>query len=262
MTLDEIKDIIHANKDRWLVGTHQGNHGNQGNTLEGLFGIEENNLRLPDFGEIELKTRKIESDSYVTLFHKEPKPQRSVPKLVAALGWRHKLAGTTHSKDELSFRSTTPANRFTSRGFMVRLNDSRIELIFDPTVVNRNEIDSTNAYKTLGDWLDSCNSRSPHYSTVFPLYWDRTEFELTCIEKLDSTLMCYCATQKKAGVDYFQIKSAYILTDFLHERLPILFQKGCLAIDFDARTGKNHGTKLRVKRSSLPLLFAKSEIIL
>jgi len=262
MTIDDIKQIIYLNKDRWLLGTHQGNHGNQGNTLEGLFGIAENNLRLPDFGEIELKTQKIESGSYVTLFHREPKPRGSIPRLLKAMGWRHQLAGYKYPADELSFRSTTPANRFTNRGFKVRLDDSRIELVFDANSVNRNAIDVTGVYESLGDWIDDCNNRTPHYNMIFPLYWDRRDFDSACMEKLNNTLMCFCETRRESGVEFYKIKTAYILKEFLSDKLAILFQNGSLVIDFDARTRHNHGTKLRIKRDSLPALFAHSELIL
>ena len=82
ITLEDVKRIFEANKDVWLVGTHQGNDGNQGNTLEGLLGVAENNLSLPDLGVFELKTQKNETGSYITLFHREPKPRASIPKLL------------------------------------------------------------------------------------------------------------------------------------------------------------------------------------
>lgn len=262
MNIDDIKNILQANKDRWLIGTHQGNDGNQGNTLEGLFGIEENNLRLPDFGEIELKTQKSETGSYITLFHKEPQPRASIPKLLRAFGWRHQLAGTRYTKSELSFRSTTYANRFTNRGFTVGLTESRIELRFDPGAVNVNAVDVTESYASIGDWLNDIEKRDPHYSSVMPVFWERKEFDKVCLDKLNNTLMCYCETKKVRNVDYYKIESAHILKGFSHDRLNSLFIDGAIAIDIDARTGHNHGTKLRVRRDSLERLFDLSERIL
>ena len=48
---------------RWHTETRIGNDGSAGNTLEDLLGIEENNLKIPDWGDIELKTRKKDSQS-------------------------------------------------------------------------------------------------------------------------------------------------------------------------------------------------------
>src|SRR5687768_10766543 len=114
---DEIVSRIRAIANQWHRGTRQGNDGNQGNTLEDLLGIPENNLSIPDMGVYELKTRKIETASLITLFHKEPQPEACVPKLLNCLGWRHQDAGTKYPQGEMSFRMTTPSGRHTSRGF-------------------------------------------------------------------------------------------------------------------------------------------------
>lgn len=80
ISLDELLEKLKTIVNRWHVGTRPGNDGNQGNTLEDLLGVEENNLSIPDYGQYELKTQKAETGSLITLFHKEPKPPRSVPK--------------------------------------------------------------------------------------------------------------------------------------------------------------------------------------
>ncbi len=255
ITVDEVKSIFAANKDKWLKGTHQGNDGNQGNTLEGLLGVAENNLQLPDLGEFELKTQKNESDSYVTLFHKEPKPRASVPKLLKALGWKHQEAGAKYKLDEMSFRSTTFAHRYTDRGLTVQLTSDKIELIFDPNKINHLGKDITGIFSTYGDWLAALERRLQHYSTVLPVYWDRQDFDSICLTKLNNTLMCYCDTKVINGKEHFRITDAFIYQNFKKENLSKLFNDGAVAIDFDARTRHNHGTKLRVKKTSLVDLF-------
>lgn len=35
-----------------------------------------------------------------------------------------------------------------------------------------------------------------------------------------------------------------------------------ILVDFDARTGHNHGTKFRMRQDALPMLYEKQEIIL
>jgi hypothetical protein len=255
ITLDQIKKILHANKDKWLVGTHQGNDGNQGNTLEGLFGVSENNLKLPDLGDIELKTQKIETGSYITLFHKEPSPRASIPKLLKCLGWQHQEAGNAYPHDEMSFRSTTYAHRFSDRGFTVDLNQDRIEFVFSPNKVNVKARDVTQIYSTYGEWLSDVEQRKPHYSSVLPVYWDRNDFDEVCLKKLNNTLMCYCETRKIGGIEHFKVVEAYIYKQFLKSNLSKLFSEGAVVIDFDARTRHNHGTKLRVKKDKIGELF-------
>jgi len=38
-------------------------------------------------------------------------------------------------------------------------------------------------------------------------------------------------------------------------------EKGTILIDFDARTGHNHGTKFRMRQDKLPKLYGKVTII-
>lgn len=262
ITLEEVSLILNQNKNTWLLGTHQGNDGNQGNTLEGLLGVAENNLKLPDLGDIELKTQKIETGSYVTLFHKEPKPRASIPKLLKCLGWKHQDAGKGYAADEMSFRSTTYAHRHSDRGFTIDLSSDKIEFIFNPDKVNVNAKDITGIYPTYGDWLNDVHSRVPHYSLVLPVYWDRNDFESVCLTKLNNTLMCSCETKSINGKEHFKVTEAYIYNNFKSEKLQLLFEKGAVVIDFDARTRHNHGTKLRVKKDNLGDLFEFSTRVL
>lgn len=262
ITLEEVTEILHKHKDEWLLGTHQGNDGNQGNTLEGLLGVVENNLRLPDLGDIELKTQKAESGSFITLFHKEPLPRASIPKLLKCLGWRHTEAGLKYKNDEMSFRSTTYAHRYSSRGFTIDLTDQKINFVFSPANVSALDRDLTSAFRTYGDWLADVEKRVPHYSSVLPVYWNRSDFEEYCITKLDSTLFCLLQTKKTNGKDYYKIEEAYIHKGFLRHNLQNLFADGSVVIDFDARTRHNHGTKLRIKKSHLHKIFEFSKKLL
>jgi len=262
LTLLQIKQILNDNKSTWLVGTHQGNDGNQGNTLEKLLGVSENNLRLPDLGDIELKSRKNETGSLITLFHKEPLPSASVPKIIKSLGWKHQEAGTKYGLDEMRFSSTTYGHKHTSRGFRIVLTKDKINFVFDPTFVQRQGKDRSNTYSNLGAWADDVSARSLHYTTILPAYWPRNEFEQSCIDKLDNTLMCYCETSIIGGAHHYKFTEAMIYKDFQSANLEKLFLSGGIVMDFDARTGHNHGVKLRVKKSSLPLLFKHTEKIL
>ena len=59
-------------KDRkWVKNIGIGT-GSMGTTFEYLIGREENSLEIPDFGEIEIKTKHFNSKSYISLFHMTP----------------------------------------------------------------------------------------------------------------------------------------------------------------------------------------------
>ncbi|GHA60287.1 hypothetical protein GCM10008927_27270 [Amylibacter ulvae] len=252
--LDEIVGV-------WHSGTREGNDGNAGHTFEDLMGITENNLSIPDFGIFEIKTRRVEAGSLITLFHKEPKPAATIPKLIVAMGWPHKNPNNKYPAGEMSFRSTTASDRYSVRGFRVVLSEGRISLEFNKNKVASDTIDQTGQYKTYGDWLSDIEQRNPHYQSLFPIFWDESNFIAKCVEKLDNTLFVQCKSKNVGGRMMYMYTEAVLLKGFKPKRLIELFTSGGLFIDFDARTGHNHGTKLRVKLSKVAELFETHEIV-
>lgn len=244
---------------KWHKEGRSGNDGNAGNTLEDLLGIEENNFKLPDWGQIELKTKRLESKTLVTLLHREPQPNASVPKLLKALGWRHKKAGSVYPEQEMSFRSTTRANDFNVRGFSVQLADNRINFIFDPNQVARNQTDMSKIYPTYGDWIDDALRRPEcDIHSLFPIYWERSYIEKEISEKLNKTLFVTCKSKKINGIKHFMYIDAVLLSGFNHTKMHQFFNEHALYVDFDARTNHNHGTKFRVDVKKLSELFDHS----
>jgi hypothetical protein len=58
---------------------------------------------------------------------------------------------------------------------------------------------------------------------------------------------------------YSKVTDAYknsILTVFLTQ-----IENGNILVDFDARTGHNHGTKFRMRQNCLPELYEKATVI-
>ncbi len=76
MKNDEIRKVVKTLIERtsnFIPSTRQNNRdGGYGNTLEDLFGVQENNLQEADWRGIELKTHRINTTSVVSLFSKSP----------------------------------------------------------------------------------------------------------------------------------------------------------------------------------------------
>ncbi|MDD5041655.1 MAG: MvaI/BcnI family restriction endonuclease [Candidatus Peribacteraceae bacterium] len=71
-TLPQIsKALKELSKKRWVRSKRYHDTG-IGKTLEDLLGIKENNLALPDFGVMELKSQRANTPSMMTLFTKSP----------------------------------------------------------------------------------------------------------------------------------------------------------------------------------------------
>ena len=68
MDIIQLKDkLSEINQKGYIVSLRRGNTG-IGYTLETLLGLDENNLKTPDFGDVELKSQRKEVSNRVTLF--------------------------------------------------------------------------------------------------------------------------------------------------------------------------------------------------
>ena len=266
LTLDEIKKTFRDKVvGKWIAEGRAGNAGSAGNTLEDLLGVEENNLKIADLGKYELKTHDNATSSLLTLLHREPKPRASVPKLLKALGWRHEQAGLKYDDDERSFRSTTRARVSSDRGLVVDFcsRENRIEFSFQPSEVARDKIDKTKVYATYGDWADDVEKRTnPSYKEIFPIYWEADVLANAIKTKLDHTLLTFYDSRGEDGNREFRFTSVVLLSGVKVEMIETLFEEHALYVDFDARTGHNHGTKIRIDMKHVSRLFAKFEKVI
>lgn len=242
----------------WVQNRRFGNDGGVGNTLEDLLGIEENNLPIPNAAEWELKCQRSNTTSLTTLFHFEPSPRvlRFVPSiLLPKYGWTHAEAGKKYPLTEMSFRQTISGTSRTDRGFMIQLDriEKRIIVSFDQHFVNGRH----------NDWLKSVEARVGNLDELTPQpYWGFADIYHKAGTKLLNTFYVVAdSTKDSKGIEYFNYSKIYKLTEFSLDGLLEAIETGVLFVDFDARTGHNHGTKFRLKQNELPRLYNSIEII-
>ena len=255
---------------KWHPAVAKGDQG-AGRTLEKLLGVEENNISLPDYGLIEIKSKIADKDDLskglISLFTKEPlnsTKDASVPNLIRAMGWKHEKAGTKHPSSEQAFNTTISMIRSTNRGFEIDVTEDKIFIKFDPNKVIRTDPDRSKGkyYETLGDWLDDIETRTnPHYSEIMPLYYNRQDIEEQFVKKLNKTFFCLCRKKKVNDILNYQYFEGYILFELAENKISEMLEKG-LYIDFGSRTRKNHGTKLRIIKENLFSMFKKVEKII
>ena len=230
-------------------GRH-GNHGGVGNTLEDLLGIEENNLPIPNAAEWELKTHRAGSASLVTLFHSEPSPRavRFVPRVLLPLyGWPHQQAGMKYPADEMSFRQTISGATSSDRGFKVIIDrETRKVLIsFDALGVDpRHHL-----------WLASVRERVGLGQLDPQPYWGFDDLEHDAGAKLHNSFFVEADVRRNDGMELYHYAHAMMLSRFSLNRLLEGIEAGVVYVDFDARSGHNHGTKFRVRSDALPSLY-------
>ncbi len=231
------------------------NDGAVGNTLESLLGIIENNLPIPNVREWELKGQRSQTSSLITLKHIEPSPKaaRIVPNLLLPFyGWRHKQAGSKYPKTEKSFRSTTNAADYTKRGFriIVDRNLRKVRFIFEPTKAATGDPE-------IRIWLQSVNDRIGLGPLDPEPYWGFDDLNYIIGSKIKNCFYVVADSDIRENHEYFRYKELHILSGFSFERLLNCMESGIILIDFDARTGHNHGTKFRIRQGGWPNLYSE-----
>ena len=242
----------------WVSNGRHGNHGGIGNTLEDLLGIQENNLPIPNAAEWELKTQRVATSSLTTLFHTEPSPRavKFVPQILLPFyGWKHEGAGKRYSKKEMSFRQTIHGGSPSDRGFMVKIDRVERKILIS--------FDASKVFKKHKAWLKSVEKRAGNLRELEPQpYWGFDDLEHKAGTKLLNCFYVQAEVKKDGDKEYYHYSKVMMLQKFSFENFLKALEAGKILVDFDARTGHNHGTKFRMKQDCLPMLYAKTTVII
>jgi hypothetical protein len=235
----------------WIKTQRPGNDGAVGNTLEDLLNINENNLPIPNAAEWELKAQRRTTGSLTTLFHTEPSPKGA--KIVSSIllpcyGWIHKQAGKIYPSIEKSFRSTTGAVSYTDRGFIVLVDRKEEKVKFS---FNAEKVDKVKHkyWLTLVESIVGLGEINPQP------FWGFKDLMYKAGSKLKNTFYVLADSKWEGDDEYFLYREVDILTDFDFDGFLECIEKGVIVIDFDARSGHNHGTKFRIHQNSWPMLY-------
>jgi hypothetical protein len=241
----------------WISNARKGNAGGIGNTLEDLLGIKENNLPIPNAAEWELKAQRLNSTSLCTLFHIEPSPRavRFVPLvLLPKYGWAHKEDGKKYPKGEMSFRQTIHGQSPSDRGFMVVIDRKEHKILIS---FNAKKVDPRHK-----EWLASVKKRVGLGELNPQPYWGFDDLEHKDGTKLPNTFYVQAEVMTKGKKEFYKYTKVMMLQKFNFEGFLKALEEGKILVDFDARTGHNHGTKFRLRQDCLPMLYEKQTIIL
>lgn len=81
LTYDDLLKRLISIKNQGYIKTHRGHNTGIGKTFEDLLGINENNFRIPDVGDVELKAKRTASSSMLTLATSTPHPRGAIREL-------------------------------------------------------------------------------------------------------------------------------------------------------------------------------------
>ena len=241
----------------FIPNARKGNHGGIGNTLEDLLGIEENNLPIPNAAEWELKAQRLNSTSLTTLFHMEPSPRavRFVPQILLPLyGWAHQEDGKKYPKGEMSFRQTIHGNSRSDRGFKVIVNRKEKKILIS---FNSKRVDLKHK-----NWLRFVEKNAGLGELNPQPYWGFDDLEHKAGTKLLNTFYVQTEIEVRRKKEFYHYTKVMMLQKFNFEGFLKSLDEGKILVDFDARTGHNHGTKFRMRQDCLPMMYEKMTIII
>jgi hypothetical protein len=218
--------------------------------VEDILGIEENNLPIPNAAEWELKCQRSNTSSLTTVFHMEPSPRaiKFVPQiLLPKYGWKHTQAGNKYSEEEMSFRQTIHGNSRSDRGFKVQIDSDERKVLIS--------FDSNNVDPRHTEWLESVENKIGLAELAPQPYWGYDDLFHKAGTKLINCFYLLADSKRENGVEYFSYNKILMLQKFSIEKFTEGLNEGFVLVDFDARTGHNHGTKFRLRQNRFPDLY-------
>jgi hypothetical protein len=235
-TLDDFIYRFREIKNMGWVRTHRAGPTGIGKTLEVLLGIPENNISGPDFGEYELKSARLNSNSMLTLFTRNPQPRGSNSRLRSTYGY----LSEEYDNSEKVLHSTLNARRFTS----IANTGHELKIVFEDGKI----------YVASETGIESAHWEDRHLQNVFN-------------KKYKGHFIYALAQNRGEGQnEEFYFESAFIVSGFDYNNFASLLEQGGIVVDIrmgQYASGKphDHGTAFRIRPADIMLLFKEREQI-
>lgn len=190
------------------------------------------------------------------MFHIEPSPRavKFVPQiLLLKYGWGHKEAGKKYSNTEMSFRQTIHGLSPSDRGFQVIIDrvNSKVLISFDSSKVADKH----------SEWLKTVKKKVGLGQLEPQPYWGFDDLSNKAWTKLLNCFYVQAEVKKENDKEFYCYSKIKMLQKFNFDGFLNQIEKGNILVDFDARTGHNHGTKFRMRQNCLPELYEKATVI-
>ncbi len=229
-TLDDFIREYKRIKELGWIQTHRPGPTGIGKTLEDLLDITENNHDEPDFGDYELKSCRLNSQSMLTMFTKTPQPARANTYLRQKYGY----SSNAYDNKEKVLHSTLNAVSFVHIA------------------------DTGNALKIVCD-KDKISIASQ--TEVENVFWNKDSLRKTFEKKYKNKFVYAKAEARGSGInEEFHFVEAYEVSGFDYDAMISLLEQGKVFVDLrigqyrDGRT-HDHGTGFRIRESDQNLLF-------
>ena len=228
MNLKTFKKKLQEIKKHGFVKTHRCGDTGIGKTLEDLLGIKENNIPLPDIGEVaELKSYRKKAKSMMTLFTLEPFPNGGDRDRLLLDNFGYSKRDNQRSKE---LHSTLSCKRYNNQNLKLSVEKNKIRV------------------KGKGKRIN--------------IFWDMESVKNKFNKKLPALVYVLADTKIIKGIEYFHFNEGYLLEDFDFELFKKRIRADDIVVDFRMYyrpngSVRNHGTGFRVKIKKLDDCFSK-----
>jgi hypothetical protein len=173
--------------------------------------------------------------------------------LLPKYGWPHKENGQKYPTTEMSFRQTIGCLGRSDRGFMVKVDreERKVLISFDAEAISPRH----------AEWLKGVQEKAGLEELNPQPYWGFEDLERKTGAKLNNCFFVQAAVKKSDGKEFYNYERAMMLKGFDFEGFLQCLENGTILVDFDARTGHNHGTKFRIRQNSWPLLYREKILL-
>lgn len=221
ISLDEFQErFAEIKKMGWIPSKRRSSTG-VGYTLETLLGIEENNIALPDFGNVELKSHRLNSTSMITLFTFN----RNVWKMNPLQAVRK--YGTRDENGRLGLYFTM-SPRPTSTGLFLHIEPEAISV--------------------------------RHISGEMIAEWTLDSLAQQFMKKMPALVLVSALSEMRGSIEYFNYTTARLLERTSTEILREQILAGNVLVDLRVHdrptSARNRGTGFRARKNKLPFLFS------
>jgi len=155
----------------------------------------------------------------------------------------------------MSFRQTIHGHSPSDRGFIVKIDRAEQKVLIS--------FDASKVAKKHKVWLKSVKKKVGNLNELNPQpYWGFDDLEHKAGTKLLNCFYVQAEVKKEKDKEFYHYTKVMMLQKFSFGKFLKALDDGKILVDFDARTGHNHGTKFRMRQDCLPMLYEKQTIIL
>ena len=227
--------LFNTIKNRGFIESQRSSHTGIGKTFEDACGIIENNIDLPDFEGIEIKSHRSLSSSYITLFTKAPTNPKGINNVLRERYGSIDLKHGTKVLHTSCFHSKFNSHK-AGYNYKLDINEKKdqIDLIIKNSLTEEIE-----------------NSE---------IYWSFLDIQTILEKKLKYIAYVEAETKKEKNKEFFRFSNCLIISGLTFLKFIELLRNDKIMFDIRIGTynsGKNygkthdHGSGFRIKRISV-----------